>query len=440
MGNEIAKGRVIVLSARSIMSLVVAQSLGRRGIEIIGADCIPVTLLSMSKHVELNEEYTNYLDDEEAFLLDVERICKKYKPDDDRPYILIPVFKETMLIAKNADRLEKHITLACPSKEAIESIFPKDTFTRTAQKHDVNIPKTMLPESGEDIENVIEKLTFPMITKPYDESGGRGIHRAENEEELREAVKESWDQYNQMPLVQEAVEGSDYCFTAILQDGEIKASMAYKNLHQFPPKQGSGVMRETVDHKPFIEQAAKLFKPLKWNGVAEVDFMWDGDGRKNPTLIEVNPRFWAGLYHSVESGVDYPWLNYLLFSGQEIPEQQDVKIGVKTKLPAAWIPSLIRDAVHIDSYWDALKGAGKAAFEEFQQHNNLWKSVKSFVTSVQSSDEKLIDFDTLDDRLREARNAETELISSDDPKAATGMIYGLVYLAKYGKLPPEIGL
>lgn len=50
--------------------------------------------------------------------------------------------------------------------------------------------------------------------------------------------------------------------TAICDHGEIITSMAYKNLYQFPRDTGAGIMRETIDDKPFLETARKLLKSL----------------------------------------------------------------------------------------------------------------------------------------------------------------------------------
>ena len=54
--------------------------------------------------------------------------------------------------------------------------------------------------------------------------------------------------------------------------------------------------------------------------MVEVDFRWDGFAE--PFLIEVNPRFWAGLFHTVESGVDFPWMLYeLAVTGHTVADE-----------------------------------------------------------------------------------------------------------------------
>jgi len=71
-------GRVIITSSRSLMALVAAHSLGKRGVEIIGADCVAPTMLHFSKYAFANEKYHRHTDDPEAFLDDIEAIIDKY--------------------------------------------------------------------------------------------------------------------------------------------------------------------------------------------------------------------------------------------------------------------------------------------------------------------------------------------------------------------------
>ena len=54
------KGRAIVTYGRSLISLLIAQSLGMRGIDVIGCDSVPMTVLSFSKYVSKNHVCESY--------------------------------------------------------------------------------------------------------------------------------------------------------------------------------------------------------------------------------------------------------------------------------------------------------------------------------------------------------------------------------------------
>lgn len=434
------KGRVIITSSRNLMALVIARSLGQRNIEIIAADCINYTMVSMSKYVQKQEVYSNYLYHEEAFLNYLEEIIIKNKPSDGQPYLLIPVFTETLLIARNAKRFAKYIAIASPSIGSIEQIFPKHHFADTTKNLGIHTPETFLPKDKKELEQVLEQKELPLLIKPYNASGGRGIKKVRSKDELLEAFDNNVDTYNEPPLVQELAEGEDYCLTTLFREGELKACMAYKNLHQFPSGDGSGVMRETIDDKPFIDEAVKLLKPLKWNGIAQLDFMWTGDLQEKPYMIEVNTRFWAGLYQSVQSGIDYPWLLYLLYTGEAIPFQGKPNIGEKTKIPAVWVLSIIQESFSVNKSLNDIKDLGQEAFSEFTENRKLLKSIGTLFNKDMPGVQPPVDGKQFISKWQESRNAENEIFSNDDPKASLGIIYSLFYLAKYKEFPPEVGI
>lgn len=431
------KGRVIITSARNIMALVIARSLGSKGIEVIAADCISFTMLAYSKYVSHHEEYTSYEENEKQFLDDLELIIKKHKPDDGRPFLLIPVFRETMIISKNAERFLPHIKVATPPFSAVEKVHPKDNLFKTAISHGVNIPETYLPEKESDLEEITGNHPFPLITKPYAGTGGRGIHKVETKQELIDAFEENKNNFGSPPLVQEFVDQDEYCLTTLFDDGKVKAAMAYKNILEFPQGEGSGVVRENADVDLFIGEALKLMKPIRWNGIAQIDFLWDGNKETKPKLLEVNPRFWAGLYQSVQSGVDFPWLIYKLFTDRLPDHVHKPKYDTKTKLPLVWIASIMQDSININDTLSGLKDAGEKAFNEFRSDKNLSDAFDTFLNETKSRVKAPFNKDKFKQKWRNSRNAENEIFSQEDPGASIGIAYALAYWIKYKKLPPE---
>ena len=114
-------------------------------------------------------------------------------------------------------------------------------------------------------------------------SGGIGLHRVESPDGLRDAYRETIENFDvsredRYPIVQESVPGEDCCVTMLLEHGRVKASSAYRNVKTYPWVGGSGAIRETVEAKPCVEIAATLLSAIDWHGVAEVDFMWDWPG------------------------------------------------------------------------------------------------------------------------------------------------------------------
>ena len=308
MTMDLTGGRVIVTYGRSLMALTIAHCLGRRGVDVIGGDDVGLTVLSFSRYAKANFVHAPAAADPERFIDDLEAAVVRYRPSNGRPYVLMPCFEETRLVARHADRLGRHITVAAPPIAAIEAVDPKDQLMRTARGLPVRVPAACTAAEWR-AGDAVRPRSFPMMVKPPRGVGGRGVRRIEDEAALEVALAEA-EAAGEGLLIQDFIPGEDYCLTVLFDRGALKASAAYRNLSQFPRAAGAGVLRETVSDRPFIAAVEALLGPLAWTGVAEIDFR--RDGAAEPCLIEVNPRFWAGLFHSVETGVDFPWMLYEL--------------------------------------------------------------------------------------------------------------------------------
>ncbi len=431
--TESHQGRAIVMYGRSLMALEIAHSLGNRGVEVIGCDDVDFTVLSFSRFVEKTFTHAPFKEDPDAFIASLEEHIIKHKPEDDRPYVLIPVFRETSIIAKYKDRLSKHITVAVPDFESIEKIHPKDNFAKTAKKLGIHIPQTWLPENEADLKDV----DFPALIKPADDVGGRGISKVKSEDVLLKKYKQSCKAYGRPPLVQQAVEGQDYCLAVICDQGEICASMAYHNIRKFPIESGAGIIRETVDDARFVKIVKPLLKEIKWHGVAEIDFMWNEKENSKPWLIEINPRFWSSLFQSIESGIDFPWLLYELTVNGSISSSGEAKIGQKTKVPTVWMFSAIQDMLSSDKNREAVDKSWKKAIENIK-HAQLKDGLKNLEKAIAGTLNYKEAYEVLKTIIKEAEEAKSELSLKEDPFVIFGIMFIFSSLIRHGKLPPEL--
>jgi predicted ATP-grasp superfamily ATP-dependent carboligase len=370
---------------------------------------------------------------EDAYINSLLEHVKRLKPTDDRPYVLMPVFRNTRVIARHREKFEPYISIAAPTAESISKVFPKGNLVATAEETGANAPLSIHTEDSEALRKEIGKLRMPVMLKPVSGVGGRGIKTFDNADAAIDAHRTFVDQHGEAPLIQEKVEGEDYCFTGLFKDGELLAHMAYTNVSTFPQETGAGSVRETVDDSVFVAAARSVMKPTGWTGVAEIDFMWTGKEEDEAHIIEVNPRFWAGLFHSVKSGIDFPWLLYQLTVKGEIDAPGEAIIGQKTKAPGLWLASMAQDVATSDIHFDRLKTVWSDKLDW-----GLFKRLKFTGVALRSA----VDFDDACFRVAEALDASQEssdeLSEYDDPFAGLGILFVLSSLAKHGKLPDEV--
>ncbi len=434
VNSRLARGRVIVTYGRSLMSLAIARSLHERGVEIIGCDDVGMTALSFSKNISGYFTHPVREDEPEAFLDKMIEKAKEHQPEDGRPYVLMPAFEGMRFFSEHRDRFEGIIDIAAPDFAAIDRVDPKDHLVPWAAEQNLPAPQTIKVTSEEEVREAAEKVRFPVMLKAPDKVGGRGVTKAESADELMAQFKKLT---GDRALVQEFLEGVDYCHTVIFENGVLKGSMAYKNLRQWPRTSGAGVMRETVDDAPFVESSKKLLGLLGWNGIAEIDYRWTEKEGDEARLIEVNPRFWAGLYHSIASGVDFPWMLYELTVTGSVLSTYEQRVGEKTRIPGVAMLSAVNDIAHSETHFTRLSEAWRDAGESLKE-GRIGEAVKRFAKNVG----EVIDRDDIAFELFQAvyeiRGAKGELSFKEDRMANLGFLYVVSSLVRHGELPPEM--
>ena len=428
-------GRVIITYGRSLMALVIARSLAERGVEVIACDDVGMTVCSFSRHVQETFTVAPWESEPEQFLQDLEAAMLDYAPGDKRPYVLMPVFREIDLIAANRARFEPLIKLAAPTIESIEMVTPKHHLAELTARARLDAPRSWRPQTREELRELAPELSFPVIIKPVDGAGGRGVSCVATIERAEEQAAALG--FETPPLLQECIDGEDYCVAVLARAGELKAIMAYRNVSTFPREAGAGAVRETVDAAPFRDTVAALLDATQWDGVAQIDFRWSGKPKEAPKLIEVNARFWAGIFHSVESGVDFPWLLYRQTIGEDVGPEDEADIGATTKAAGAWLLAAIEDVAASDPHFNAASEAWRQAKANVKSGDLLVAFEKAGEATKEAFNLGRA-MEELRHTLRALEDTPSELSEAHDPMVGLGALFVLSSLVRHGRLPPEV--
>jgi gamma-glutamyl-gamma-aminobutyrate hydrolase PuuD/predicted ATP-grasp superfamily ATP-dependent carboligase len=430
------KGRAIVTYGRSLMALVIARSLHERGIEVIGCDDVGLTVLSFSRHVAKTFVHSPFDIDEAKALDEFEEAVRRFAPPEGESYVLMPAFRDARIFAKYRDRFEPLIKVAAPDWDSIQMVDPKDNFARFLQEQGLPGPVTRIIAPFEHRQQPPANVTPPLVAKPVDGVGGRGVKIVATQEELGNYLAAAPPE--KPILLQEVIAGYDYCLSFVAVRGQVLGAVCYRNLSQFPIKAGAGATRETVDAEPFMAATRALVRATKWNGVAEIDFRWSGRGEHEPKMLEVNPRYWAGLYHSTASGIDFPWLAYQVAAGLPIknPKDDAVEIGLRTRTPGAWILAAAQEVAASDPHLKRAAAAWSSCKDSVSQ-GELLRALKRFSETTSRSMRGAKALKALRRRLEDDKDLTSELNSDHDPAVGLGVLFALSSLIRHGKLPPE---
>jgi len=315
--------KVFVLDGRSLASLAIVRSLGKKGFEIQCGEEFGLNLTRFSKYVKKSWIYPSPNSNPDVFIKEIKKITEQEKFD-----MIIPVRDDTtLLIAKHAKDLSHITNLYIAEYDAIRLLQDKAETIRIAQKCGVPHPRTWFPEET-DLKEILKNLKTPFLIRARISSGSRGIafvRKADDFFEQYESVKRDFGE----PMIQEYVQKNSYCTACVLLDhnSDEIASFAYERVKEYPLSGGPTVVGISCKNDEVIRYALSLLKSIGWKGVAEVEFIIDQQGI--PKLLEVNPRFWMPLNLAIQSGVDFPYLLYQLAMKNPVSKPETYTIPMK---------------------------------------------------------------------------------------------------------------
>lgn len=430
------KGRVIVTYGRSWQALAIVRSLGRKGIDVIVGEEAPFAPCFFSRYCTSSFRHPSVTSDPEGFIDALLKVVKENKPEDpDEPYVLIPVHKETWLLAQHRERFDPHIKMALTSFENMQLVHNKGNIARLARESDVTTPDTWHFSSVDEVYRAVPDMRFPAFVKMRESAAGVGIAKVDDAEELVAAYRRFVDGHElkpeEYPIVQAGVPGDDYCVTTLFDHGTCVAKMTYRNIRAFPRETGAGALRETVRLPEAEEAAVKLLAPLGWHGIAELDFRKADDGPA--WLIEVNPRLFGGLPQAVAANVDYPHLLFRIAAGEKVEPVSEVDYDARTESPITGLLAtldeiardperierlrLLRDEARLLAHTDVLDLDTRPFFD-------------ALVSAVNPADIR----QTIQEKLEAHQGTVDDVLQSDDPLPALGFLYPIALMLQHGKL------
>lgn len=319
--------RVLLTDAQQRKTLVMARSLGEKGIQVFSSDITRLNPTAFSRYTKRNFVYPNPQKKPQDFLQWLLYTIEKYAID-----VLFPMDDIIMdIVMDNLALVEKKCRVPLPNMDSYKIAADKGKTMELARVLGVPCPSTYKPKDKHELNSILNKIAYPVVIKPTKSSGSRGIKIARNKEETNKLYEEVNKLYPQ-PLLQEYIPTGDRYDVCLLfnNTSQLRASFVQKEIRHYPLEMGPSTMQEGVSQPELVEQAGRLLKKLNWQGIAEIEFMYDKRDNKYK-LMEINPRFWGSLYLSVLSGVDFPWLLYKLAVNGDVEKVHDYKVGLKTR-------------------------------------------------------------------------------------------------------------
>lgn len=210
-------------------------------------------------------------------------------------------------------------------------IHHKDKYRALATRLGIPTPRALVVRNAAEFEAAIAQLTFPIIVKPVDLTGGKGIHRAANADEARFAYKDACSRTRQDHIVvEEFVQGSNHGFSAMLVKGKVAFAFSDNEQYYINKYMVSGANSPSTSSDKTLamlrEYSERIARELNLvDGILHIQYIERADG--TPVIIEICRRPPGDLYIKFvkyATGIDYPKFIVMAETGEDISGIADV--------------------------------------------------------------------------------------------------------------------
>ncbi len=191
--------------------------------------------------------------------------------------------------------------------DTLMTLHNKWEFYKLCETAAVAVPKSLLLNSKTEcnLDIVQRELGFPIIIKPVDSYGQRGITILRGRTQAAEWQR-SREDYDQAVIVQEYLEGRDWALSVFALDGVIKHWVSWVCPSQLDSGYGIGrfLATEFIPRDDLLDMTQKIIAATHFSGVANFDARYD-DHACTMKMLECNPRFFNRMSAARLSGLDF---------------------------------------------------------------------------------------------------------------------------------------
>lgn len=323
----------------------------------------------------------------------VYNLAKQVKPDFIIAYASDPA-------APVASCVSERLGLPGNSYESVRILSEKDRFRNFLRENGFNTPKTIT--ITEEINNIdlVDDLEFPLIVKPTDSSGSKGVSKVENKKEIQKAIEYALSfSRNKRVIIEEFIDNeiADIHGDGFVINNELVFSCLGDHIYNslanpFNPTGTSWpskipiviIQRIEKEVDRLIQLSGFLFGPI--NIEARIN------KRGLPYIMEIGPRNGG---HFVPQAINYATKFDMVSSFLNLLDGNEISISKNFIIPSAYIAvhseySGILDSIIIN---DKLK----PFIKEFHQYINKGEEVKSFQGSNAAIGILLLSFTTIEE-------------------------------------------
>ena len=301
--------------------LAMARSLGRHGIPV-GFITENHLITKFSRYVKFSTSWGGPNGDSAAAeLLDIGR---RYGLAG---WVLMPAGDaEALMISHHRDELASFFRVTTPDWNIVQWALDKHRTYQRADELGIVHPRTFRPANRQEVTDL--DCRFPMVLKPatHSEANAFTLGKAWRVDD-KAALLRRYDQAVAATggttniVLQELIPGtgtSQFSYAALWDRGQPVASLVARRLRQYPIEFGyTSTFVETIENAEVGAAAVRFLRSIDYSGLVEIEFKYDSR-TKTYMLLDVNVRSWTWIALGRRAGLDFPYMQWRLATGQPV--------------------------------------------------------------------------------------------------------------------------
>jgi len=298
--------RLLLTAIGSMSAECAINKLKSAGHYIVGCDIYPREWHYETKLCDAFYQ-TPFATKENEYVDFLINLCKK----EDLKFIIPLTDLEIDVVDSHRFVFEENGIILCMQDPETLMIVRNKYLLYKYFENDVNVPsiKSCL------LSDLDSNMIYPCIAKPYNGRSSEGLIRNATKEQILAIENKN------LYLIQEEKIGDvytvDYC-----RSRKFNLDVAVPRKELLRTKNGAGLTIQTIPDDSLVSLTSYIGNKLDINGCVNMEFILNED---KYYLIDINPRFSAGVAFSVMSGYDMISNHLNCFIGENIQKQIELK-------------------------------------------------------------------------------------------------------------------
>jgi predicted ATP-grasp superfamily ATP-dependent carboligase len=312
---------VVILRSGHHGGLGIARSLGRLGVPVYAVDATWWEPAFVSRYCRGRFLLDLEAEPREVALERLQTIAHKV---GGRPILMPATDQACIWVAENARALEPDFRFPAQDVALVHTLCDKSRMQELARRHGVPTASSITPRSADDIAQLIDQASFPVMVK--ETAGGRLRSRAgaskfivQTPRELAALYAKAGDPEQPNLIVQEFIPGEDWMFDGYFdQASQCLFGMTGRKIRRFPVYTGVTSLGICVPNETVLHTTAAFMSAIGYRGILDIGYRWDiRDGTYK--VLDINPRIGCTFRLFAAGGLDVARALYLDLTGQTVP-------------------------------------------------------------------------------------------------------------------------